>query len=178
MQFLRDIHASACKVFGTVLGPEANNAHRNHFHVDMAKRQSLVVLRMRLAPRSTARRLPDTASARRATCCAFAVRGAAPMTTAAPRVARALISVYDKAGMVELAQKLVAHGVTLLSTGGSAAALKQAGIAGHGRVRRDRLSRDDGRAREDAAPEDPWRPARPARRARAHGRGEGATASA
>lgn len=36
--FLREIHASACKVFGTVLGPEANNAHRNHFHVDMAKR--------------------------------------------------------------------------------------------------------------------------------------------
>jgi hypothetical protein len=39
-QFLRGAHASACRVFGTVLGPEANNAHRNHFHVDMAKRQS------------------------------------------------------------------------------------------------------------------------------------------
>lgn len=37
-QFLREIHVSACKRFGTVLGPEANNAHRNHFHVDMAKR--------------------------------------------------------------------------------------------------------------------------------------------
>lgn len=37
-QFLREVHASACKVFGTILGPEANNAHRNHFHVDMAKR--------------------------------------------------------------------------------------------------------------------------------------------
>ncbi len=36
--FLRGAHASACRIFGTVLGPEANNAHRNHFHVDMAKR--------------------------------------------------------------------------------------------------------------------------------------------
>ena len=36
--FLREVHTSACKVFGTILGPEANNAHRNHFHVDMAKR--------------------------------------------------------------------------------------------------------------------------------------------
>jgi hypothetical protein len=38
-RFLRDVHAVACTKFGTVLGPEANNAHRNHFHVDMAKRQ-------------------------------------------------------------------------------------------------------------------------------------------
>ena len=38
-QFLRQIHAEACETFGTVLGPEANEAHRNHFHVDMAKRR-------------------------------------------------------------------------------------------------------------------------------------------
>ena len=37
--FLRDAHRSACKVFGTTLGPEANNAHRNHFHVDMTPRR-------------------------------------------------------------------------------------------------------------------------------------------
>ena len=37
-RFLRGAHESACKIFGTVLGPEANNAHRNHFHVDMAER--------------------------------------------------------------------------------------------------------------------------------------------
>jgi hypothetical protein len=37
-QFLHAIHQSACKIFGTVLGPEANKAHRNHFHVDMAER--------------------------------------------------------------------------------------------------------------------------------------------
>jgi hypothetical protein len=36
--FLRAVHRSACKVFNTVLGPEANNAHLNHFHVDMAER--------------------------------------------------------------------------------------------------------------------------------------------
>ncbi len=36
--FLRDLHASTCKRFGTVLGPEANEAHRNHFHLDRAER--------------------------------------------------------------------------------------------------------------------------------------------
>jgi hypothetical protein len=39
IEFLRGAHASACHVFGTVLGPEANAAHRNHFHVDMAERK-------------------------------------------------------------------------------------------------------------------------------------------
>ncbi len=38
-RFLREAHRTACGLFGTVLGPEANNAHRNHFHVDMAKRK-------------------------------------------------------------------------------------------------------------------------------------------
>ena len=38
-EFLRAAHASACKIFGTTLGPEANAAHRNHFHVDMAPRK-------------------------------------------------------------------------------------------------------------------------------------------
>jgi hypothetical protein len=36
--FLRAAHRSACKVFNTVIGPEANNAHLNHFHLDMAQR--------------------------------------------------------------------------------------------------------------------------------------------
>jgi hypothetical protein len=35
--FLRRLHQSACKRFGTVLGPEYNAAHANHFHFDMAK---------------------------------------------------------------------------------------------------------------------------------------------
>lgn len=39
-RFLHEAHASACRIFGTTLGPEANNAHRNHIHVDMAERRS------------------------------------------------------------------------------------------------------------------------------------------
>lgn len=38
-KFLRDAHKTACKIFGTTLGPEANNAHRNHFHLDMKPRR-------------------------------------------------------------------------------------------------------------------------------------------
>ncbi|MCX7864015.1 MAG: extensin family protein [Novosphingobium sp.] len=34
-QFLRVIHQSACKRFGTVLGPDYNAAHRDHFHVEV-----------------------------------------------------------------------------------------------------------------------------------------------
>ena len=37
--FLRRVHAAACRTFGTILGPEANSAHRNHFHLDMAERK-------------------------------------------------------------------------------------------------------------------------------------------
>ena len=33
-QFLRVIHQSACKRFGTVLGPAYNAAHADHFHVE------------------------------------------------------------------------------------------------------------------------------------------------
>jgi len=35
--FLRRLHQSACKRFGTVLGPDYNAAHANHFHFDMGK---------------------------------------------------------------------------------------------------------------------------------------------
>jgi hypothetical protein len=38
-QFLRRMHEGACAVFGTVLGPEANEAHRNHLHLDLAARR-------------------------------------------------------------------------------------------------------------------------------------------
>jgi hypothetical protein len=37
--FLRRLHKGACTAFGTVLGPEANDAHRNHFHFDLAPRK-------------------------------------------------------------------------------------------------------------------------------------------
>jgi hypothetical protein len=38
--FLRAIHNGACGSFGTVLGPEANDPHRNHFHLDLIQRRS------------------------------------------------------------------------------------------------------------------------------------------
>ncbi|SKA06675.1 phosphoribosylaminoimidazolecarboxamide formyltransferase / IMP cyclohydrolase [Enhydrobacter aerosaccus] len=44
------------------------------------------------------------------------------------RIERALISVSDKAGLVELGKALAGHGVELLSTGGSAKALRDAGL--------------------------------------------------
>ncbi len=34
-QFLRTIHSSACRRFGTVLGPAYNADHADHFHVDL-----------------------------------------------------------------------------------------------------------------------------------------------
>jgi hypothetical protein len=39
-QFLRRLHKGACDVFGTVLGPEANAAHRDHFHLDLVHRRN------------------------------------------------------------------------------------------------------------------------------------------
>lgn len=51
------------------------------------------------------------------------------MTPQKPRrIARALLSVSDKTGLVELAQGLARHGVELVASGGSAAALKAAGL--------------------------------------------------
>jgi len=44
------------------------------------------------------------------------------------RVSRALVSVSDKAGIVELAKALAALGIKIISTGGTAKALKGAGI--------------------------------------------------
>src|SRR5215471_20846148 len=44
------------------------------------------------------------------------------------QVERALLSVSDKAGLVALAQTLAAAGVELISTGGTAKALREAGL--------------------------------------------------
>ncbi len=44
-------------------------------------------------------------------------------------VRRALLSVSDKTGLIEFARALTAHGVDLLSTGGTAKALREAGLA-------------------------------------------------
>jgi len=48
--------------------------------------------------------------------------------TAIP-IRRALLSVSDKTGIVDLARSLAAHGVELVSTGGTATALRDAGLA-------------------------------------------------
>lgn len=56
-----------------------------------------------------------------------------PVTeTAAPlgvkSIGRALISVTDKSGLVDFARQLARHGIELVSTGGTAAALRDAGL--------------------------------------------------
>ena len=94
------------------------------------------------------------------------------------KIARALLSVSDKTGLVELGA-------------GAGAARRRAGLdrrhrqgaarrgaRGARHLRPDRLSRDDGRAGEDAAPQGPWRPARGARRSRRMPRRWPSTASA
>ena len=85
-----------------------------------------------------------------------------PMSDRIP-IRRALLGVYDKTGIEELAAGLAAAGVELVSTGATARRIAEAGIpvtpgrAGH------RLPRVPGRPGEDAAPRrargDPGRPA-------------------
>ncbi len=50
------------------------------------------------------------------------------MSQGADHPPRALVSVYDKTGVVELAQRLVALGWEIISSGGTAAALVEAGV--------------------------------------------------
>ena len=50
------------------------------------------------------------------------------MTELSP-VRRALISVSDKKGLIDLSRALVAGGIEICSTGGSAKAIREAGIA-------------------------------------------------
>src|SRR5580765_866842 len=45
------------------------------------------------------------------------------------KIERALISVYDKTGLIPLAETLVKAGVELISTGGTAKALREGGLA-------------------------------------------------
>ena len=82
------------------------------------------------------------------------------------RISRALVCVSDKRGVEELARGLSRHGVEVLSTGGTARALREAGATRHRGRRLHRRARDPRRARQDAPSEDPRRPARP-RHARA-----------
>ena len=43
-------------------------------------------------------------------------------------IKRALLSVYDKAGLPELAEALSSMGIELVSSGGTAAALRERGL--------------------------------------------------
>ena len=36
-RFLREVHGRSCAIFTTVLGPEADRFHRDHFHLDLAR---------------------------------------------------------------------------------------------------------------------------------------------
>ncbi|WP_212751862.1 extensin family protein [Roseovarius arcticus] len=36
---MRELHAGACGLFGTVLGPDADRYHKGHFHFDLARRR-------------------------------------------------------------------------------------------------------------------------------------------
>jgi hypothetical protein len=42
-KFLRLVLRGACQTFSTVLGPEANDVHRTHFHFDLQERSSVRV---------------------------------------------------------------------------------------------------------------------------------------
>src|SRR5688500_15389092 len=57
-----------------------------------------------------------------------ATEGAAPPGGSTLQVRRALISVSDKTGVVDFARGLRENGIELLSTGGTAAAIREAGI--------------------------------------------------
>ena len=40
VKFLKHVHKEACSVFSTVLGPELNDTHKDHFHFDLQDRGS------------------------------------------------------------------------------------------------------------------------------------------
>src|SRR5665811_2560427 len=50
------------------------------------------------------------------------------MTSHPRRITRALLSVSDKAGLTDFARALAGYGIELISTGGTAKALKDAGL--------------------------------------------------
>ena len=52
-----------------------------------------------------------------------------PSTSLSKPVAQALLSVSDKSGIVDLARGLIALGISLLSTGGTAKVLADAGMS-------------------------------------------------
>src|SRR6266568_8772276 len=50
------------------------------------------------------------------------------MTERLRRITRALLSVSDKTGLIDFAKSLAGYGIELVSTGGTAKALKEAGL--------------------------------------------------
>ena len=88
-------------------------------------------------------------------------------------IRRALISVSDKTGLVDLGRAWPAAGVEILSTGGTAQALREAGVPVKEVTDHTGFPEMlDGRVKT-LHPTGPWRPARPARPAGAC-RGNGA----
>ena len=74
-------------------------------------------------------------------------------------VKRAILSVSDKPGIVELARRLADQGVTLLSTGGTMKAIEQAGVFRHRGDGGARFSGGPRRGGETERPADPPRAA-------------------
>ncbi|STF42982.1 bifunctional phosphoribosylaminoimidazolecarboxamide formyltransferase/IMP cyclohydrolase [Escherichia coli] len=83
-------------------------------------------------------------------------------------VRRALLSVSDKAGIVEFAQALSARGVELLSTGGTARLLAEKGLPVTEVSDYTGFPGDDGWTREDPASESTWWHSGPSRPGRCH----------
>ncbi len=67
------------------------------------------------------------------------------------KISRALLSVSDKTGLIDFAKGLAGHGVMLISTGGTAKALRDAGLTVSRRFRDHQLSRNDGWPGQDPA---------------------------
>ena len=74
-------------------------------------------------------------------------------------ISRALISVSDKTGLLDLGRALAARGVEIVSTGGTSSALSGGGVAVVDVGADDPFPGDVERPGEDAAPERPRRPA-------------------
>lgn len=83
--------------------------------------RDLVARRYELAERYTGRDVRAKARPNHA-------KGAKALTIDAITIRRALISVSDKSGLIELAKGLAARNIEILSTGGTASALKAAGL--------------------------------------------------
>ena len=89
-----------------------------------------------------------------------------PSSDGSVRVRRALVSVSDKTGVADFARGLAALGVEILSTGGTAEVLREAGVEVTDVSEFTGSGGDPRRPGEDAAPAAPRGAAGPARRPR------------